>query len=264
MISCHSFEGRNEMGKLDNKVAVITGGARGIGKQIALTFAIEGADVVIGDILEMDSAAQEITNIGGKVITVKTDVTNQDEVKNLFDTTIATFKKVDVLVNNAGIPGRTTLMEMTEDTWDQIFNVNLKAVLFCTQAAAGYMMAQKYGKIVNIASIAGLQHTYMEKVSPNYATSKAGAIRFTKLCSKEFGPHGINVNAIAPGFVETDIIYRGRSPEEAKQFIDEEIKNTPIGRAGAPQDIANLALFLASDDSSYITGQTIVADGGRS
>jgi 3-oxoacyl-[acyl-carrier protein] reductase len=252
------------MGKLENKVAVITGGARGIGKQIAVTFAIEGADVVIGDVLEMEAAAQEITNIGGRVITVKTDVSDQAEVKNLFDTTIATFNKVNILVNNAGIPGRTTLMEMTEDTWDQVFNVNLKGVLFCTQAAARYMMTQKYGKIVNIASIAGLQHAYMEKVSPNYATSKAGAIRLTKLCSKELGPYGINVNAIAPGFVETDIIYRGRSPQEAKAFIDEEIKNTPIGRAGVPQDIANLALFLASDDSSYITGQTIAADGGRS
>jgi 3-oxoacyl-[acyl-carrier protein] reductase len=252
------------MGKLDNKVAVITGGARGIGKQIAVTFAIEGADVVIGDVLEMEAAAQEITNIGKKVITVKTDVSKQDEVKNLFDKTIATFKKVDILVNNAGIPGRTTLMEMTEDTWDQIFNVNLKGVLFCTQAAAGYMMKQKYGKIVNVASIAGLQHAYMEKVSPNYATSKAGAIRLTKLCSKELGPYGINVNAIAPGFVETDIIYRGRTPQEAKEFIDDEIRNTPIGRTGVPQDIANLALFLSSDDSSYITGQTIAADGGRS
>ena len=146
------------MGKLDNKVAVITGGARGIGKQIAVTFAIEGADIVIGDILEMDSAAEEITNIGRRVITVKTDVSDREAVKNLFDTTIASFKKVDVLVNNAGIPGRTTLMEMTEDTWDQIFNVNLKGVLFCTQAAARYMMKQKYGKIVNMASIAGLQH----------------------------------------------------------------------------------------------------------
>jgi len=251
------------MGKLDNKVAVITGGARGIGKQIALTFAIEGADIVIGDILDMDAAAQEITNMERRVITVKTDVSRQDEVKNLFDTTIAAFKKVDVLVNNAGIPGRTTLMEMTEDTWDKIFNVNLKGVLFCTQAAARTMMAQKYGKIVNIASIAGLGHTYMEKVSPNYATSKAGTIRFTKLCSKEFGPFGINVNAIAPGFVETDSIYTGRSPEEAEQFKNEEIQQTPIGRAGTPQDIANLALFLASDDSSFITGQTIVADGGR-
>ena len=252
------------MGKLDDKVAVITGGARGIGKQIALTFALEGADIVIADILEMDEVAQEITNTGRRVITVKTDVSDKEEVKNLFDTTIATFKKVDVLVNNAAIPGRTTLMEMTEDAWDQIFNVNLKGVLFCTQAAARVMMKRKYGKIVNIASIAGLQHAYMEKVSPNYATSKAGAIRLTKLCSKELGPYGINVNAIAPGFVETDITYRGRSPEEAKEFIDEEIKNTPIGRAGVPQDIANLALFLASDDSSYITGQTIAADGGRS
>lgn len=252
------------MGKLDGKAAVVTGGARGIGRQIALTFANEGADLVVGDVIDMEPLAREVESIGRKVITVKTDVSNRDEVKNLFEAAFDSFQKVHVLVNNAGIPGRNTLMDMTEDAWDKIFDVNLKGMLFCTQAAARFMMEAKSGRIINIASIAGLQHAYFPRVSLNYAVSKAAIMRLTKVCAKELGPYRINVNAIAPGFVETDITYRGRSLEEAKRFIEEEVKQTPIGRAGTPQDIADLALFLASDNSSFITGQVIVADGGRS
>jgi 3-oxoacyl-[acyl-carrier protein] reductase len=251
------------MGKLDKKVSVITGGARGIGKQIALSFAGEGADIVIGDVIEMDAVAQEIGDLGRRVITLKTDVSNKGEVKNLVDAAMAAFKKIDILVNNAGIPGRASLMEMTEDHWDRVLNVNLKGVLFCTQAAARHMMARKYGKIINISSIAGLEYAFNPHIAPNYAISKAGVMRFTKICSKQLGPYGINVNAIAPGFVETDIIYTGRSPEQVKRFIEQEKELTAIGRAGTPRDIANLALFLASEDSSFITGQIIAADGGR-
>jgi 3-oxoacyl-[acyl-carrier protein] reductase len=256
--------GRNNMGKLDKKVALITGAARGIGKQIALTFAREGADVVIADIIEMEAVATEIRDLGRRVITIEANVSKISDVEDLFARSIATFKKVDILVNNAGIPGRATLMEMTEDAWDNVLNVNLKGVLFCTQAAAKHMMKQKYGKIINIASLAGTPNAYFQRMAPNYATSKAGVIRFTNVCSKELGAYGINVNAIAPGFVETDITHSGRSLEEVKKFIEQEVKQTPIGRAGTPQDIANLALFLASEDSTFITGQTIVADGGRS
>jgi 3-oxoacyl-[acyl-carrier protein] reductase len=252
------------MGKLDNKVAVITGGARGIGKQIGLTFAGEGADIVVGDVIEMDAVAQEIEDLGRRVIAVKTDVSNKDEVKNLIDTTIAAFKKIDILVNNAGIPGRASLMEMTEDHWDMVLDVNLKGVLLCTQAAARHMMERKYGKIINISSIAGLEYDFNPHIAPNYAISKAGVMRLTKICAKQLGPYGMNVNAIAPGFVETGIIYTGRSPEQVEQFIEQEKELTAIGRAGTPQDIANLALFLASEDSSFITGQIIAADGGRS
>lgn len=252
------------MGKLDGKVALITGGARGIGRQIALTFASEGADIVIGDIIDMEPLCREIVGLGRRVVTVKTDVSNKEQVKNLIDSALASFKKLHILVNNAGIPGRTSLMEMTEDAWDRVFDVNLKGAVFCTQAAAGYMIEQKNGKIINIASIAGLHNTFFPRVAPNYAVSKAGLMRFTKICAKELAPYGINVNAIAPGFVETEIIYRGRSLEEAKKFIEEEVRQTPIGRAGTPRDIADLALFLASDKSSFITGQIIVVDGGRS
>jgi 3-oxoacyl-[acyl-carrier protein] reductase len=252
------------MGKLDGRVAVITGGARGIGKQIALTFSGEGADIVIGDVIEMETVAREIRNSGRTVLTIRMDVSNEGEVKNLFERTVATFQKVDVLVNNAAIPGRGRLMEMTGDDWDNVFDVNLKGVFLCTQTAGRYMMKRKYGKIINVTSIGGIGNAFPPRISVNYAASKAGVIRFTKFCSQELGPYGINVNAIAPGFVETDLTFAGRSPEEAKAFIEEEIEHTPLGRAGSPQDMANLALFLASEESSFITGQTIAADGGRS
>lgn len=252
------------MGKLDQKVAVITGGARGIGKQIALTFAKEGADVVIGDVIEMEDVGQEIKNMGRKVVTIKADVSKKTDVKNIFDTAIANFKRVDILVNNAGISRNASLMEMTEEDWDIVLSVNLKGVFLCTQAAAKHMIEQRYGKIINIASIAGLVGASLPWISPCYAASKAGVIRLTKSCSKDLAPYGINVNAIAPGFVLTELHYTSRSPEEAKRFREEEIKAMPMGRAGTPQDIANIALFLASEDSSLITGQIIVADAGRS
>jgi 3-oxoacyl-[acyl-carrier protein] reductase len=254
----------DKMGKLNEKVAVITGGARGIGRQIALTFAAEGANIAIGDVIDMEDVAQGISNLGRGVMAVKTDVTNGDEVRNLVETTIGTFGKIDILVNNAGISGRGGILEMTEDEWDKVFNVNLKSVLFCTQAASKYMTKQKSGKIVNIASIAGIENVFFPRVALNYATSKAGVMRLTRICSKELAPYGINVNAIAPGFVPTDMIHSRRSPEEVRLFVEQEAKQTPLGRTGTPQDIANLALFLASEDSSFITGQVIAVDGGRS
>ncbi len=252
------------MGKLDQKVAVVTGGAQGIGKQIALTFSREGADVVVTDVVEMDSVVEQIKNSGRKVMAVKADISKKEEVKRLIDATIANFKKVDILVNNAGVSRRATLLEMTEEDWDFVFSVNLKGVFLCTQAAAKYMMEQRYGKIINIASIAGLVGANLPWNPANYSASKAGVIRFTKSCSKELGPYGINVNGIAPGLTLTDMHLRARkSLEEAEQFRAEEIKAMPLGRAGIPQDIANIALFLASEDSSIITGHVIVADGGR-
>ena len=244
------------MGKLDQKVAVITGGARGIGKQIALTLANEGADIILGDVLEMEAAAQELKDLGRKVITVKTDVSKKEEVKNLVDTAIDNFEKVDILVNNAGIQRHASFLEMSEENWDAVINVNLKGVFLCTQAAAKYMVERRYGKIVNMASIAGLAaHT-----SPvNYGASKAGVIGLTRACARDLAPYGINVNAIAPGVVVTDRIVR----EQSERFIEESRKKAVLGRTGTTQDIANLALFLASDESSFITGQVIASDGGR-
>jgi len=247
------------MGKLAQKVAVITGGARGIGKQIALTFASEGADIVIGDIIEMEAAAQGIKDLGRAVITVKTDVTHKEAVRNLIDSAIDNFNKVDILVNNAGIVRHAPLLEMAEEEWNAVIDVNLKGVFLCTQAVAKHMVERQYGKIINIASIAGLNAVY---VSANYCVSKAGVIQLTKVCARELGPYGINVNAIAPGVVITDMTYT-RTPAEAERFIEERRNWAVLGRIGTTQDMANLALFLASDQSSFITGQVIAADGGR-
>jgi len=248
------------MEKLAQKVAVITGGARGIGKQIALTFAGAGADIVIGDIIEMETVAQDIKSLGREVITIKTDVTSKAEVQNLIHTAVSNFNKVDILVNNAGITRRASFMELTEDDWNAVIDVNLKGAFLCIQATAEHMIKRKYGKIINIASVAGLNAVY---VSANYCVSKAGVIQLAKVCARELGPYGINVNAIAPGVVLTDIVYYQRTQAEVERYVEDREKWAVLGRVGTVEDIANVALFLASDESSFITGQVIAADGGR-
>lgn len=248
------------MGKLDQRVALVTGGARGIGKQIALTFAREGADIAVGDLVEAEAVAREIRALGRKALAVKGDVSKKVDVEHLVRATLAHFRKIDILVNNAGISRRATFLEMTEEDWDAVLTVNLKGVFLCTQAAAKHMSKQKYGKIINIGSIYGL-NTIVSGQS-NYAVSKAGVIQLTKFCALELGPYGINVNAIAPGMVVTEMLHTQRSPEEVERRLEKRSKRTALGRVGHPQDIANIALFLASEDSSLITGQVIVSDGG--
>jgi 3-oxoacyl-[acyl-carrier protein] reductase len=248
------------MGKLDQRVALVTGGARGIGKQIALTFAREGADIVLGDLIEAETVAREIRVLGRKALAVKADISKKAEVEHLVRTTLAHFPKIDILVNNAGISRRAAFLEMTEEDWDAVLTVNLKGVFLCTQAAAKHMIKQKYGKIINIGSIYGLNAIVTGQA--NYAVSKAGVIQLTKFCALELGPYGINVNAIAPGMVATEMLYTQRSPEEVERRIEKRSGQTALGRVGHPQDIANIALFLASEDSSLITGQVIVSDGG--
>ncbi len=249
------------MGRLENKVAVITGGARGIGKQIALTFAREGADIVIGDIGEMETAAREIRELGRKAVTVKTDVTKKSEVENLIKTAIDSFKKIDILVNDAGTTRRVSVLEMAEKDWDLVMSVNLKGVFLCTQAAARHMVERKYGKIINISSASVFSSTTVSP--PAYQASKAGVAQLTRACSREFGPHGINVNAIAPSLIETALSLVDSNPEKVARDSENARRLTPLGRVCVPQDIANLALFLASEESSFITGQLIAVDGGR-
>ncbi|MFH0913796.1 MAG: glucose 1-dehydrogenase [Chloroflexota bacterium] len=251
------------MGKLGQRVAVVTGAARGIGRQIARCFAAEEASIVLGDIrtAEMEATAQEIKKLGRAVITVKTDVSQKKEVERLIKAAIDRFGRIDILVNDAGISRRASLLEMSEEEWDEVLNVNLKGVFLCTQAVARQMIEQKYGKVINLASVGGLGSKQPDMA--NYQASKAGVIQLTKSAARELSPYGINVNAIAPGTIETDILYDSRTPEQVKEFLESSRKVNLLGRVGTPQDIANLALFLASDDSSYITGQVIVADGGR-
>ncbi|MFC1847992.1 SDR family NAD(P)-dependent oxidoreductase [Chloroflexota bacterium] len=248
------------MARLTGKVALITGGARGIGKQIALTFAHEGADIVIGDVLDMEETGQEIKSLGRKAITVSTDVSNRDQVHNLVDTAIKGFNKIDILVNNAGVIRHATLFKDNADDWDTVLSINLKGNFLCTQAVAIHMKERSYGKIINMASIGGI--TVALRGNASYAASKAGVIQITRIYSQELGRYGINVNAIAPGLVLTDMAHFRKTEEKVEQDIQTYKEKVALSRIGTTQDIANLALFLASDESSFITGQVIVADGG--
>lgn len=248
--------------KLTGKVAIVTGSTRGIGKAIAMSFASDGAAVVVTarHIEQAHQVVDEIKNRGGTAIAIKADVANRAEVHNLVKSTLENFKAIHILVNNAGIVRHAPLLEMAEEDWDIVLDVDLKGVFNCTQAVLGHMMEQRYGKIINISSVAGLG---LPVSGGNYGAAKAGVIQLTKVTAMEAGPYGINVNSIAPGLIVTDITYTRRSKEEAERFIEERKERAVLGRVGRPEDIANLALFLASDDSNFITGQVICCDGGR-
>ncbi|MCS4541545.1 MAG: 3-oxoacyl-ACP reductase FabG [Euryarchaeota archaeon] len=241
--------------RLENKVAIITGSAKGIGREAALLFAEEGAKVVVIDVDEGGSeTAEEIKNMGHESLFVKTDVCNKEQVQDMVKKVVERFGKIDVLINNAGIIRDSTLLKMTEEQWDKVIDTNLKGVFNCTQAVAEVMVKQGYGKIINTSSIVALYGNFGQA---NYAASKAGLIGFTKTLAKELGRKGIRVNAVAPGFVLTDMV---RSvPEKVLEMVKEK---TPIGRLGQPKDIANVYLFLASDESDYINGAVLSVDGG--
>ncbi|MBI2831460.1 MAG: SDR family oxidoreductase [Chloroflexi bacterium] len=248
------------MGRLDRKVAVITGAAKGLGKQMALTFAAEGADIAICDIEEMDATAKGIKDLGRKVLVLKADITKKDEVDKFFSSVMDTFKKVDILVNNAGTTRNVGFFDMTGEDWDFIQDANLKGAFFCTQVAARYMKERKYGRIVNMSSVASVSSRPIATV--NYQCAKSGVIQLTRACARELGPYGITVNVMAPGIIVTEMTYLNRSRETVDKMVDEGIKRTPLGRLGTPKDVANLALFFALDESSFISGQLIVLDGG--
>ena len=242
--------------RLKDKVALITGGARGIGQAIAMTFAREGADIVVADVnLQIaQKTASDIENLGRKALALEMDVTNYDLVEAGINKILDKMGKVDILVNNAGITKDNLLLRMSQADWDAVINVNLKGTFNCIKAVSRTMVKQRSGRIISIASIIGLMGNPGQA---NYAASKAGIIALTKTVAKELASRNINANAVAPGFIQTEMT--AKLSEEIKKKMLEAI---PLAKLGTPQDVANLCLFLASDESSYITGQTITIDGG--
>jgi NAD(P)-dependent dehydrogenase (short-subunit alcohol dehydrogenase family) len=248
--------------KLKDKVAVVTGAASsiGMGRAMARAFAGEGADVVICDINDegLQEGAQEIEQLGRRSLALKTDVSKSSDVSQLVEKTVSTFGKIDILVNNAGVREEppTPIQDMTEEQWDAVQNVNLKGVFLCIKYAVPHMIKQKKGKIINISSIFG-QVGFPNY--PAYCAAKGGVINLTRELALELAPHKINVNAIGPGVTETALIKTTLEDPEVMKLI---LPSIPIGRIGKPEDIAAVAVFLASDESEFVNGQTIFADGG--
>jgi 3-oxoacyl-[acyl-carrier protein] reductase len=242
--------------ELKDKVALVTGGAQGIGRTISEELARAGAHVVLGDVnLEGAQArAEAINNSGGSASAVKIDVSNAIEVREVFDFIMKDKKPVDIVVNNAGITRDGLMVRMKESDWDLVLNINLKGSFLCSQQAAKQMMKQKSGAIVNIASIVGVMGNFGQA---NYSASKAGVIGLTKTLAREVASRGIRVNAIAPGFIDTEMTQV--LDEEVRQKLIEQI---PLARLGLPEDVARCVNFLVSDKSSYITGQVINLNGG--
>lgn len=251
------------VGVLESKAAIITGAGQGIGKAIALRFAREGAGIAIGDI-DIDKAravSRQIQDSGGASVAVTADVSVKRDVDNLVATALREFGKIDILVNNAGIMRRAPLLEMTEEDWDAVIRVCLKGVFLCTQAVARHMVNQKSGRIINMSSSAG--RGTADEFMANYGAAKAGVIELTKATARALGRHGISVTAIAPGTTLTELERSRKTPEEYQAFVEQRSSVTVLGRIGNVHDIAALATFLASDESSFITAAVIPIDGGR-
>ncbi|MCS5620926.1 MAG: 3-oxoacyl-[acyl-carrier-protein] reductase [Nitrospinaceae bacterium] len=242
--------------ELQNKVALVTGGAQGIGKTISEELVQNGAHVVLGDVnLEgAQATAEAINNNGGSASAVKIDVSNPAEVKQVFDSILKDKKPIDIMINNAGITRDGLMVRMKEADWDRVLNINLKGTFLCSQQAAKQMMKQKSGAIVNIASIVGVMGNFGQA---NYSASKAGVIGLTKTLAREVASRGIRVNAVAPGFIDTEMTQV--LDESVRQKLIEQI---PLAKLGLPEDVARCVAFLVSDRSSYITGQVINVNGG--
>ena len=245
--------------RLKDKVAIVTGSGRGIGEGIALRFAEEGAKLIINDVNEADAnrTVEAIKSKGGQAVAVIGSVASRQVAQRMVNKAVKEFGTVDILVNNAGIVRDALLHKMTDEQWDQVIEVNLKGVFLCTQCAAQVMREKGYGKVINISSDSWRGNPGQI----NYSATKAGVIGMTKTAAKELAPKGINVNVIAPAMVFTDMI-KSMPPEKVDRLEKMLALIVPLNRWGAPRDIANLALFLASDESSFITGQLIHCDGG--
>jgi len=244
------------MKRLENKVAVITGGAQGIGKAAVKRFAEEGAVVIIWDVNEekASSTINEFRNICDKISFQKVDVTKLESVTEAAKQIIEKHQKIDILINNAGITRDASFLKMTSEQWQQVIDVNLTGVFNCTKAVAPFMVEKLYGKIVNTSSVVGIYGNFGQT---NYVATKSGIIGMTKVWARELGRKGINVNAVAPGFIATEMV--STVPEKVLDMLKE---RTPLGRLGEPKDIANAYLFLSSDEAKFINGAVLSVDGG--
>lgn len=245
------------MGDLENRVALVTGASRGIGRAIALRLAESGAAVGVNFNTNEAAALEVVERIrgaGGQAVALQADVRSQEAVQAMVAKLVEAYGKIDILVNNAGIVRDMLLLRMSEEDWDAVLNTNLKSAFICTKAVVRYMMKQRWGRIINISSISGV---IGNPGQANYSAAKAGLIAFTKTIAREFASRGITSNAIAPGFILTDI-----TSELSEQLKSELIKQIPVERFGKAEEVAELVAFLASDRAAYITGQAIHVDGG--
>ncbi|MGJ7922428.1 3-oxoacyl-[acyl-carrier-protein] reductase [Neobacillus sp. LXY-4] len=243
--------------KLQGKAALVTGASRGIGREIALELAKQGANVAVnyaGSEAKAQEVVEEIKALGCDAFAIQGDVASSEAVNDMVKSTIERFGALDILVNNAGITRDNLIMRMKDDEWDSVINTNLKGVFLCTKAVTRQMMKQRSGRIINIASIVGVSGNPGQA---NYVAAKAGVIGLTKTAAKELASRGITVNAVAPGFITTDMT--DKLTEEVKQAM---LSQIPLARFGEPGDIAKVVTFLASEDSKYMTGQTLHIDGG--
>lgn len=256
--------------RLKGKVAVVTGSGSGLGKAIALRLAGEGASIIVADINEaaIDTAVREIEVVGGQARGYRVDAGKREQIQEFMNDTAVQSGRIDILVNNAGITRYRPFATLSDEDWDAVVCLDLKGVFFCAQAVAPHMVRQRYGKIVNIASSLGTGTTpHAAGGSPGgssaYASAKAGVIQLTKTLARELGPSQVNVNCVAPGFFLTPLTGATRSPEEVKEHIEVRTRSAVLNRPGKVDELANAVLFLASDESSFITGQTLCVDGGR-
>jgi len=245
---------------LEGRVAIVTGGGTGIGRVIALEFAKAGANVVVASrrLSVLEKVAEEVTALGKRSLAVQTDISRKTDVDNMVQRAMDEFGVIDILVNSAAISSTFTLIEAPEDEWDKVIDTDLKGYYLCCQAVGKKMVDQRKGNIINISSVAGMMGIIRRRGEP-YATAKAGVIMLTRGLAWDLGKYNIRVNAIAPGRTKTERAGdRGTNPEMLKRIL----AGIPLGREAEPSEIANVAIFLASDASSYITGHTIVVDGG--